>query len=73
MEGVHDSAQAMAHGEIDPAAAIEEALSAAGGRSPDELARRLRAALQSVLTQLAESTRMLRERDVRRADLTELG
>ncbi len=71
MEGVHDSASASARGreEIEPAPAVEEALAAAEGRPLDELADRLRVALQSVLAQLAESTRLLRERDVRHEEL----
>jgi diguanylate cyclase (GGDEF)-like protein len=70
MEGVHDSARP--HVEIGASArdaAVEEALAASEGRDLDEVAHRLRNGLQSALAQLAESTRLLRERDVRHEEL----
>jgi diguanylate cyclase (GGDEF)-like protein len=71
MEGVHDSAHPPRNEIGGPAreAAVEEALAFAEGRHLDEVAHRLRIGLQAALAQLAESTRLLRERDVRHEEL----
>jgi two-component system cell cycle response regulator len=69
MEGMHDSRAAVPRREIDPAMALEEAIAAAAGRTPDELADHLRTAFRAVLAQLAESTRLIRERDVRHEEI----
>jgi two-component system, cell cycle response regulator len=76
MEGLHDSAPpplpspppASLGSRVSEEAAVE-ALAAAEGRPLDDLAQRLRLGLQAALGQLAESTRLLRERDVRHEEL----
>jgi diguanylate cyclase (GGDEF)-like protein len=71
MEGVHDSERPMRAdgGGISREAAVEEALALSEGQPLDDVAHRLRAGLQAALAQLAEATRLLRERDVRHEEL----
>jgi diguanylate cyclase (GGDEF)-like protein len=49
--------------------AVEEALAATVGQPPDEVVRRLRIVLQAAFAQLAESTRLLSERDAQQEEL----
>jgi diguanylate cyclase (GGDEF)-like protein len=70
MEGLENSGQSSLslprRGEAgDPARAAEEALAGLETTLPDESTRRLRVVLQAAISQLSESTRLLREREAR--------
>ncbi|HET6439545.1 MAG TPA: diguanylate cyclase [Anaeromyxobacter sp.] len=70
MEGFHDDGRPAAAARLEQPEPARPAVGVPAGRQdPDELAERLRTALQAAVAQLADATRALRERDERNEQL----